>query len=136
MGGGDLISTSDRERSHLVNQSVAFPPDPTAVRKEGQKQKRGKESDHTVISKSCNRAQSSNNVSITASAVSRLHRLYFINNTTILLPMEPAKKFPSVSLDSCANISQGMGDGKCKGMNGGLWVWPGFGRGWAGQGRG
>jgi len=49
--------------------------------------------------------------------------------------MEPAKKFPSVSLDSCANIGQRMSDGKCKGMNGGLWVWPGFGRGWAGQGR-
>lgn len=41
-GGGDLTSTSDRERSHLVIRSVAFPPDP--VRKGSQKQKRAKES--------------------------------------------------------------------------------------------
>jgi len=42
MGGGDLMSTNNRERAHLVNQSVAFPPDPTPVRKEAKNRKEAK----------------------------------------------------------------------------------------------
>ena len=80
MGGGDLTSTSDRERSHLVIRSVAFPPDP--VRKGSQN--REEKSDHQKpVQSSVNhviaRVIIPTNVSITASAAVSPPR---VNNST------------------------------------------------------
>lgn len=96
MGGGDF-DIDRRERKHTSRHPVGRA---TPLGKEGRTERRQKESrraskdqyshplNHVIGAR--NR---SNNVSITTSAWSaRLHRLCFSsNNTTVLLPIEPAR---------------------------------------------